>query len=148
MEKGETMPRAGSTEQLTGGLQPLLAAMLRAAHYEELTARGAARRPAFRLTRDLIGAAIRAGVPTGRIAECFKVSVASVRTRASSADGETTAATIEQLCGLTPAQLSGLSTVALHARSAPCGVPTYRVSDLVRTVLAVRSAPGLTASAQ
>jgi hypothetical protein len=60
-----------------------LAAALQAAHTAETAATGAARRPAMRLTRGVIGGIVEAGYSTRAIADCLGVTSGSVRSRAS-----------------------------------------------------------------
>jgi hypothetical protein len=114
----------------------LLVAALRRAHEAELTAVGERRRPAFRLTRSLLGGARAAGYPAGLLASCLGVSVGSVRTRGS--DGWIPAAAFAELAGLAIGDIHdwvrrGQLT---ETRAGAAGEDLYLASDLVRALTA------------
>jgi hypothetical protein len=72
--------------------------MLRNAHQAEQLARGAHRRAAYQLTRDLLGGSQRAGYPVHLLAECLGLSAKSLRARCGS-DGWVSADEIAALIG-------------------------------------------------
>lgn len=120
-------------------LHPRLRALLHRVQAAEVTAVGAHRRPTLRLMREVLGAAVRLGIPIDLLAECLDRSRSSVRNRASGSDGTLTAELIKELTDLTPPQLNRLSKGALtrHADPAnhPTGQPTYLTIDVVRALL-------------
>ncbi len=129
-ESNPATPPPANTE-----LQPFLAELLRRLHQGELTAEGPDRRPAFRLSREVIGAAIAQGVPARQIAVCLGVTVGSIRDRRSNADGLMEISEVEHLTGLTPEAINQRSSVRLKLAHDHI-VETYLISDVVRAVLA------------
>jgi hypothetical protein len=110
-------------------LPMVVARLLRAAQEAENHAIGLDRRPAFQLTRHLLGGARRAGYPVRVLAETLGISVASLRARASS-DGPVPGARVMALVGLDDATLGRW---AEDGRLAPTGdAGAYLASELVR----------------
>jgi hypothetical protein len=126
-----TLPTAGPRR-----MPDQLVAVLQRAHIAELQAVGEHRRPAFRLTRALLGGAHRAGYSAACLAECLGLSLSSVRSRSGS-DGWVSALAITQLADLAAGtvelwQAEGLlpSTVLDQA-----GQSCYLASDLIRALI-------------
>jgi hypothetical protein len=71
----------------TTALPPRLAATLKRAFAAERAATGASRRPAFRATRYLLGAAFARGIDPVDVAALAGLVADSLRTRAANADG-------------------------------------------------------------
>ncbi len=126
-------------------LHPRLGDVLLRVQTAERTAAGPDRRPTFRLMRELLGAALSLGVPARALSDCLGTSPASVVTRARSSEGlALSGQLVEQLCDLTPSELSSLSAVPLVVvDGAPETGEHYRTVDFVRTVLALPDVPGL-----
>lgn len=119
-------------------LHPRLAEFLQRLHQSELIATGAHRRPAFRLTREVIGAALDEHVSITELATCLDVTVGSVRGRAERTGATITAAAISSLTGLTPRRINQRSRARLcpvvgHGQDEG----PYRVIDIVRALLAL-----------
>jgi hypothetical protein len=118
-------------------LPEALYAALRRAHRAELTATGEHRRPAFRVTRTLLGGARQAGQPCTLLADCLGVSVASVRARAGS-DGWLTTAEVVSVSGLSAQRIK--ECVALGWLPPPHlgagGEELHLASHVVRAVIA------------
>jgi len=122
-------------------LHPRLADLLRRLQHAERTATGEQRRPTFRLMRDVLGAAIAAGVPVRLLADCLGTTPGSVRNRAGRHDAVVSPTLVAELTGLTPARLDRLSGGRLaQARSeAAAGYPT---GALVQALLATPAVIG------
>lgn len=137
--KGVGSLALGSTREL----HPRLCDVLLRVQTAERTAAGPDRRPTFRLMRELLGAALSLGVTARALSDCLGTSPASVVTRARSSEGLTLSAQlVEQLCDLTPAELSSLSAVPLTTvDDTPETGEHYSTTDFVRTVLALHRAP-------
>lgn len=116
-------------------LHPGLRALLLRVQVAERAAVGAHRRPTFRLMRELLGGAVRLGVPAQLLAECLGTSRDSVRNRASGRDGPMSAELIRRLTDLTPAQLDQLSGGELTRDGAQLDQHTYLTLDVVRALL-------------
>lgn len=113
-----------------------LAIVLQRAHAAELHAVGDERRPAFALTRALLGGARRAGYSAQRLAECLGVSLGSVRGRSGS-DGWICLEAFCAVADLGPDTVNRwrdkgmLPTTTLDHAGQPC----YLASELVRACL-------------
>lgn len=99
----EPVPLSGPLAEPYGRpLPPRLAAALTAAHAAELVATGSRRRPAFRLTRALLGGARKAGYHPAQLAAHLGVSITSIQTRGGN-DDLIAADTFARLTGIDPA---------------------------------------------
>lgn len=116
-------------------LHPRLEAVLRRLQAAERAAVGEDRRPAFKLTREVLGASVRLGVPTPVLAACMGTSRASLRNRASRVDGVIPAELVRQLTDLTPRQLDRLSRGELTRGGNLADRPEYPTIDVVRALL-------------
>lgn len=119
-------------------LHPRLEALLRRVQAAERVATGHHRRPTFRLMREILGASVRLGVPTGQLAECLGTTRGAIRARASTPDGTLTPEMLERLTGLTPRRLDRLSGGALSRDGQPAERTHYCTSDVVRAILRTR----------
>lgn len=129
-------PVAGARPRLDGlPLHPRLEAVLRRLQAAERAAVGRDRRPTFKLTRDVLGASVRLGVPVPLLAACLGTSRASLRDRASFADGTITAELVRQLTDLTPRQLDRLSMGELSRDGTAADRDVYPAVDVVRALL-------------
>ncbi len=117
-------------------LNSWLADFLHRLHQAELAATGPDRRPAFRRTREAIGAAVASGVPGRDLAECLGVTTPSIRNRAAGLGATITADEIFELTTLTPDAINQLATGRLTAIANEPG-PRYRIDDVVGALLAL-----------
>ena len=99
---------------------------------------GPERRPAFRLTRIVIAAAIDNGITAHDIATCLDTSADAVRGRITRSDASLTAAMVRQLTGLSPVQIERRARVQL--KPTPAG--HYLTSDIVRLLLTTSPTAG------
>jgi hypothetical protein len=123
-----------------GRFNPSLREFFRRLHQAEIDARGPDRRIAFRRTREAIGAALAHGVSSRELAECFGVTVASIRNRAALRGGTMTAGEISQLTTLRPTTLNG--TLPHQLITMEGGAETerrYAIEDVVVALLALAS---------
>jgi hypothetical protein len=119
------------------GLHPGLSAMLQRAHADEVAARGAQRRPAFRLVRELLGACLTLGIPVDLLADCLGITQSSLRTRISRNDGLLTGAQVLHLTGHSPESLAAAAGMPLPRQDGlVLATAMYRTADVVRAVLA------------
>lgn len=118
-------------------LNPRLAELLRKLHHAEIMASGPHRRPAFRITREVIGAALALSVPAHQVADCLGITVGTLRNRTARTDSLIHAKTIEQLTGLSPADINRESQAELRPAQEDNGITGYRVAHLVRALLAM-----------
>lgn len=116
-------------------LHPGLELVLRRVQEAERSAVGAQRRPTFRLMREILGAAIRLGVPAQLLADCLGTSRQSVRNRASGLDGTLSAELIQRLTDLSPAQLDRLSGGELTRHTQRADQRAHATTDVVRALL-------------
>ena len=99
-----------------------VAALLLRAHAEEGTAAGAQRRPAFRLTRVLLGGAYEAGFSPSLLAGCLGVTPDAIRTRCV-ADG--------WVSREDAARIAGIDAETLDAWEAQGRLPTGGVGGAI-----------------
>lgn len=112
-------------------MTPGLNEFLRKLAQEEQTATGSARRPAFRLTRIAIAAALANHIAAHQLAQALDTSVGAVRSRVTRVDAELTPARVRELTGLTPTEIRERAQTDLT----PTPTGNYLVSDIVRALL-------------
>lgn len=117
-------------------LHPRLADMLQRVRAAELTATGPDRRVTFRLTRELLSAASRLGIPTHQLADCLGCTPSAISSRTTRHDGLMPPELLRQLTDLTPNELDTLSGGELtrhHDRSTPDH--SYPTTDVIRALI-------------
>jgi hypothetical protein len=124
------MPQAIRRE--TGQLPLRVERALRGAQQAEQRAIGSERRPAFELTRNLLGGARRAGYSIRALADTLGVSVGSLRARASQ-DGPVSAQHVLELAGLPPNRLANWVGQGWLAPLED-GTGRYLASDLIHAL--------------
>jgi len=123
-------------------IPPALSAALRRAHIIETAASGPSRRAAFRVTRELIGAAVETGYSIPAIARCLAVKTETVRARIAN-DGWLSADTVALLADVSSATVQRWHDTGLlpRQRLGPDGQACYAAVDLVRVLAATQRPP-------
>jgi hypothetical protein len=138
---------SGRTRDLSlsyGRLPGPLVKILQRAHTAELAAAGPRRRPAYRVTRELLGGAIGIGYTASALADCLGTTAQSVRTRASR-DGWVAATTIQDLADIGPETIAEWRATGLlpNERRAPTGESYFPAVDVIWAVGVSDSEPDL-----
>jgi hypothetical protein len=109
--------------------------VIQAAHLAETDARGPERRPAFRVTRYVLGGAARLGISPALVGAVLGVRADTVRTRMG-VDGLIDAGTFAALAGVTETDIGDWERNGLihWDRSDHGGVHGYRASELLRAL--------------
>ncbi len=112
-----------------------LANMLARAQAAAEAATGPERRPAWRLMRDLLGAALAVGYPAQQLADCLGVTAGSIRNRARG-DGWLAAAKIQDLAEVDTDTIERWRTDGLlpYERTEAAGERLYAAVDVIRAL--------------